>query len=448
MQTDVLPRSLHLHELLPHSEHASIYGSVDPAFEVLCERITDTNHVDALVVSVGTPGLPDGTIISGHRRYAVAVKLGRITVPVECKSFPSAAAALRTMVLLNEHREKDEWTKTMESLAILRSYEVEARERKLAGRKVRQTSVAKAATSPDATSPLAAVSETPASDHERSPEESSLDPQDGTTSHAGSGGEGARNDAAWASPPDGRQRPRKGEALRLAATELRQGKTTVDLRRRLWDEACRQNEADPSASAVAAALREPGVKVEAVARRFRLVPPPVRTGSSLSGADAMATLLATTASFHAQLERLLRESDQPVPGATASTSSTEPIADCLRLGVQFLNQMTPFKRRLVFVCPRVGEGLMPLARGEIHVSMTRLWAAVGEARAAGWSPGAIGRAAGLKDVDTFREWCAATTPPVVLADLYQLVRWVETSRGEMPPKVRKLRAARAGEEVA
>ncbi|OUL27098.1 ParB N-terminal domain-containing protein [Nostoc sp. 106C] len=112
-------------ELHPHPKNEGIYGDED--IKELAELIEKYGLRKPLIVT------PEGTIISGHRRWKAILFLGWETVLVEEKEFTDETAELEALLLENASREKTIEQKCREGLmweAIER-----AKSRKRIGRK-------------------------------------------------------------------------------------------------------------------------------------------------------------------------------------------------------------------------------------------------------------------------------------------------------------------------
>ncbi len=127
-------------ELHQHPDQERIYGVVgrehDGEFGAFVVATQKAGILVPLVVSRGTPGLDDGTIISGHRRHAAATRNKFDTVPVFDVAYETPAHARYALLDFNRTRVKDEWVRSMEGREW---YDVEATlagQRKQAGLKV------------------------------------------------------------------------------------------------------------------------------------------------------------------------------------------------------------------------------------------------------------------------------------------------------------------------
>ena len=95
--------------LAPHPRNMCIYGDED--VKSLAEQISNSGWVRPLVVT------PNGTIISGHRRWKAVCQLGWEAVPVEYREFTGETAQLEALLLENAAREKTVEQKVREGFA-------------------------------------------------------------------------------------------------------------------------------------------------------------------------------------------------------------------------------------------------------------------------------------------------------------------------------------------
>lgn len=102
-------------------------GPHDPTFEDLVASIAASGVLEPLLASRGNGELRDGTIISGHRRYAAAVRLNLGTVPVRWITHQTADEAAMARIDSNRQRVKNLWVRGMELRA---EKEIEARRAK------------------------------------------------------------------------------------------------------------------------------------------------------------------------------------------------------------------------------------------------------------------------------------------------------------------------------
>jgi ParB-like chromosome segregation protein Spo0J len=207
-------------KLLPHPAQEAIYGRMDgphdAAIDELAARIKKTGIIQSVIVAKNTPGIPDGTIISGHRRVAAAVKLNWPEIPVLRKEYADAIDAKADLLCFNEQREKDEWIKTQEAAAW--------REIESARAKKRQQ-------------------------------------EHGGTTH----GKKADVTGGTSSTSD------PGKTRDAVAEKLHESGKTTELRFKLHDKAKEQSPEDPGASPIAKALAG-GKAVKTVARAFDVGP--------------------------------------------------------------------------------------------------------------------------------------------------------------------------------
>ncbi len=120
----VLSRKVGTHTLKPHPRNSVIYGE-DYDVTELVESIRASRWVKPLVVA------QSGTIISGHRRWRAALKLGLETVPVEYREFPNETAELEALLLENDSRDKTTEQKVREALAWEEIEKHKARQRQI-----------------------------------------------------------------------------------------------------------------------------------------------------------------------------------------------------------------------------------------------------------------------------------------------------------------------------
>ena len=85
------------HILRPHPYNEQIYGT--ESIDDLREEIKKSGWIKALVVN------QDNIIISGHRRWRVAIDLG-LNVPIERRSFASEIDELAFLLWENFYRHK------------------------------------------------------------------------------------------------------------------------------------------------------------------------------------------------------------------------------------------------------------------------------------------------------------------------------------------------------
>lgn len=114
-----------LEQLKPHPRNACIYGD-DEDVSDLVDLISLSGWVKPLVVT------PSNTIISGHRRWKAAIKLGLETVPCVVREFSDGLAELQALLLENASRLKTNEQKVREGQAWESIESDLARARKLA----------------------------------------------------------------------------------------------------------------------------------------------------------------------------------------------------------------------------------------------------------------------------------------------------------------------------
>lgn len=88
-------------QLRPHDENAKIYGDKE-SVDDLCKSISrnKTGILEALLIT------KDGRVISGHRRYRAALKLGLTEVPVRIFESEDEIEILNALLEHNRHRVK------------------------------------------------------------------------------------------------------------------------------------------------------------------------------------------------------------------------------------------------------------------------------------------------------------------------------------------------------
>ncbi len=94
-QTSVSPSLLQ-----PHPRNVIIYGEDDDISE-LVEMISRSGWIKPLIIT------PNGTIISGHRRWLAAKQLNREIIPIEVKEFESEVEEIEFLLLENASRIKN-----------------------------------------------------------------------------------------------------------------------------------------------------------------------------------------------------------------------------------------------------------------------------------------------------------------------------------------------------
>ena len=86
-------------ELIPHPLNTKIYGENED-IEELVEAIRKSDWIKAIVIT------PENRIISGHRRVAAAIALGREKVEVQIRHFDSELDEKEALLLENQYRQK------------------------------------------------------------------------------------------------------------------------------------------------------------------------------------------------------------------------------------------------------------------------------------------------------------------------------------------------------
>ena len=125
-------RDYPVNKLKPHPKNESIYGSED--IEDLVEQIQAYGGiVDPLKIK------EDGTIISGHRRWKAAQKLGMEKVPCEILTYDSEEEELAALVLFNYHRVKTNEQRAREGMALEEALRADGMIRKLSNLKQNMT---------------------------------------------------------------------------------------------------------------------------------------------------------------------------------------------------------------------------------------------------------------------------------------------------------------------
>jgi ParB-like chromosome segregation protein Spo0J len=119
-------------ELEPHPRNVMIYGDED--ISELVALIKEAGEIiNPLVVN------KEFVIISGHRRWLAAKKLGLKTVPCEVKNYSSPEDELQALIFYNQTREKTTEQRFRESMAMEEVYAAEAYKRKIANLKQNQS---------------------------------------------------------------------------------------------------------------------------------------------------------------------------------------------------------------------------------------------------------------------------------------------------------------------
>ncbi len=107
-----------IQKLHPDPNQIGTYGEPggihDLTFEDLVASIEANGIREPLLALRGNGEVQDGTIISGHRRYAAALRLNLGSVPVRWISHRTADEAAMARIDSNRQREKDLWVRGME----------------------------------------------------------------------------------------------------------------------------------------------------------------------------------------------------------------------------------------------------------------------------------------------------------------------------------------------
>lgn len=106
-QTSVSPSLLQ-----PHPRNVIIYGEDDDISE-LVEMISRSGWIKPLIIT------PNGTIISGHRRWLAAKQLNREIIPIEVKEFESEVEEIEFLLLENASRIKNIEQRVIQSNSLL-----------------------------------------------------------------------------------------------------------------------------------------------------------------------------------------------------------------------------------------------------------------------------------------------------------------------------------------
>ncbi len=108
--------------LFPHPQNYSIYGETVDVSD-LVDLIAQSGWIKPLVIT------PAGTIISGHRRWKAALKLGLESISVEVREFSNGIAELEALLLENASRFKTIEQKVREAEAWTEVERIKAKDR-------------------------------------------------------------------------------------------------------------------------------------------------------------------------------------------------------------------------------------------------------------------------------------------------------------------------------
>lgn len=110
-------------KLKPHPDNDKIYGSED--VQELADQIKQSEWIKPLIVT------QDNVIVSGHRRYAAALLLGRKSLPCEIEVFEHEWQVIERLLLENKYREKTQVQRTREFKKWKEVEQGKARERQI-----------------------------------------------------------------------------------------------------------------------------------------------------------------------------------------------------------------------------------------------------------------------------------------------------------------------------
>jgi len=110
-------------ELSPNKFNLGIYGSEENTD--LVESIKEKGIIEPIVIK------GDGSIISGHRRWAVAKELNAVYVPVRVISFKTEIEERDALINFNKYRQKTFTQKMNEAEFIEETEKIKARERQI-----------------------------------------------------------------------------------------------------------------------------------------------------------------------------------------------------------------------------------------------------------------------------------------------------------------------------
>lgn len=453
--------------------HVRIYGpttvEVDPSLATLGQGIRELGQVPPIIVSRGTPDVPDLTIVSGVRRFVGSGLAGLREVPVMSQTFSSAAEMRRWMVFYNQNRVKTLWQLLMERIVATGTYRHEAKKRqRQAGGAKRPSAATRDTTNAHQTSPRTeqetqgreptAASETEddarnlADDCEAPGAEAAAEaeadapfevvPPAETSSPAEdkSGVPDGVRSQATGTPTFVPKEPKtsgsatspetSGEALKKAARALGVSENTLRLTERLYAHACKLQPDDPSASEVAARLRDPNAKFETVARDFGLTPERTATrNGDAASAEPSADPYAAARALRRHVRALMPTESGLRPGALPPTLSAE-LHTTVQDVVALLAATTMPTLRLMHECPRLGPSRPALRPEQVLVNEKLLREAIRDAMADKMSSSDIAARAGIQSgraQQAFAAWCNNPNTPLRKKDLLRLVRWVEVN---------------------
>lgn len=125
-------RLIDVSKLKPHPRNAEIYGK-ESISDLMVQIEAYGGIADPLKIK------EDFTIISGHRRWQAACKLGMTEVPCQIVSYTSEEEELAALVMLNYHRAKTNEQRAREGMVLEQALKAEGMERKLKALKQNQT---------------------------------------------------------------------------------------------------------------------------------------------------------------------------------------------------------------------------------------------------------------------------------------------------------------------
>ena len=121
--TTVDPKSLK-----PHPRYLKIYGQMN--IGELVEQIQLSNWINPILIT------PKQVIISGHRRWQVALQLNWDSIPVEIRAFPNRLSELEALLSENLARSKTREQKVREANSWKEVESARAKQRQEAGLKI------------------------------------------------------------------------------------------------------------------------------------------------------------------------------------------------------------------------------------------------------------------------------------------------------------------------